>query len=102
MYLVVGFSLHPVARGQSPEEQFPDFIIAEDKDREGNGREPPPELEWVHSKTLVHARSVGEEGSQGSFKKKAKVEDHVGHSLLEDRQLPGLTNDQVSPLYNDN
>ena len=63
MYLVVGFPFHPVARGQSSEKEFSDFVIGEDKDRERNSREPPPELQGVHPETLVHTRSVGKEGS---------------------------------------
>ena len=102
MYLVVGFSLHPIVRRKGPEEKLPEFIIGEDQGREGKGRKPPPELERVHPKTLVHARSVGEEASQSSLKEESKVEDPIGHALLEDRQFPGLANDQVSPLDNDN
>ena len=102
MYLVVGFSLHPIVRRKGPEEKLPEFIIGENQGREGKGRKPPPELERVHPKTLVHARSVGQESGQSSLEKETKVEDPVGHALLEDRELASLTNDEISPLDNDN
>merc|ERR1719348_2307970 len=69
---------------------------------ERHGREPPVDLEWVHPQTLVHTRGVGQEGCQGSFKAKTKVHEMILHALLEDRVLPGLANDEISPLDNHN
>ena len=63
--------------------------------------EPPVELQRVHSQSLVHARGVGQESGQKGFEDKTKVHETVLHSLLEHRVLPGLTNDEISPLYND-
>ena len=102
VYLVVGFSFHPVSSRKTTEQCFPDLIIDKDESREWKGWQPPPELERVHSETLVHSRSVGKEGSQSSLKENTKIQDPVIHALLEDRELASFANDQVSPLDNDN
>ena len=56
-------------------------------------------LQRIHPETLVHARTVGEEGSQESFEAQSKVQHAVLHALLEHRVLPGLADDQVRPLH---
>lgn len=88
-------------------------------------------LERVHSEGNVHARAVGEEGSQGGLLEQSEDQDlvpetHMGrvkiqenqkkmaknswsvaltphslHALLEDRVPPGLTDDQIGPLDDD-
>ena len=52
--LVVGLPFDPIACWQATEEIFSCLIIAENKDWEGQGRNPPPEFQWVHTETLVH------------------------------------------------
>ena len=101
-FLVVGFTFNPVARGQTSEQKLPAFIIDKDDEGEWQGRQPPVDLQGVHPKTLVHARSVGQESGQSSLEEETKVEDPVGHALLEDRELASLTNDEISPLDDDN
>ena len=98
--LVVGFPLHPVARGQTTEQQLSDLIVAENKERERNGRQPPVDLEGIHPQTLVHARSIGQEDCQEGLKQESKVHDPVLHALLEYREFASLANNQISPLYN--
>jgi len=100
--LVVSLPFDPVAPGQCPEQELPGLIIAEDEHREGDGREPPSELQWVHPKTFVHAWSIAQEGSQAGLKDKTKVQEPVLHALLEYRVHSGLANDEISPLDNDN
>merc|ERR1719188_213732 len=65
------------------------------------GRQPPVEVQGVHSQSLVHARAVGQEGGKAGLEDETKLEDGVLHSLLEDGVLPCLTDNQVSPLDND-
>ena len=59
-------------------------------------------VEWVHAETLVHSGGIGQEASQGSLKDNAKVHHPVAHALLEDRKTSGLTDDQISPLDDNN
>lgn len=58
-------------------------------------------LQWVHAQTLVHARRVGQDGSQYRFEHETKVEGPVSHALVENRVTASLTDDQIGPLYDD-
>ena len=99
-----------------PKKEFSSLVVSEDQQGEGKGRQPPVELRMlrmmlivcfykvcylqrIHPETLVHARTVGEEGGQESFEAKSKVQHAVLHALLEHRVLPGLADDQVRPLH---
>ena len=86
----------------SPEDILACLIVAEDEKGEGKRREPPVELERVHPETLVHARSVAEEGGKECLENQAEVEHGILHTLLEDRILSRLTDDEISPLNNHN
>jgi len=99
--LIVGFPFNPSAR-ITPEEVLPALVIDEDGEREGKGRQPPVEVERVHPQPLVHARGVGQEGGQHGLEDQTKVHEPVLHTLLEHGVLPGLTDDEISPLDNDN
>ena len=81
--LIICLLFNPSARivAQDP---FPDLIKDENENGEGNSWEPPVDLKRVHLEALVHAWSVGEEGSKASLKDETKVEDPVGHALSED------------------
>ena len=85
-----------------PDDVFSDFIKHEDEDGEGKGWKPPVDLEWVHLQHLVHTRSVGQEGSKTSLKDQSKVEDVIPHTLVEDRVLPCLADNEIRPLNNNN
>ena len=80
------------------EQELPGLVIAEDEDGEWDGRDPPVEVQRVHPQTLVHARSVGQEGGQTGLEKETEVEEMILHSLLEDGVLSGLTDDEIGPL----
>jgi len=99
--LVVGLLLHPASRA-SPEDPLPAFIKDEYEDGEGDAGDPPVDLQWVHLEALVHAWSVGQEGSQACLTDQAKVHGLVGHALLKHRVFAGLADDQVSPLNHHN
>ena len=100
--LVVGLPLDP-GSGTVPSQQILSaLIVDEDKKREGHGWDPPVDVERVHPQSLVHARGVGEEGSEDGLEAETKVHEVILHTLLEDGVLPCLTDDQVSPLDNDN
>ena len=58
---IVGLSLHPMARMETSKQELPHLVVAEDEDREGQGDEPPPEVERVHPQSLVHPGAVAEE-----------------------------------------
>lgn len=58
-------------------------------------------LDWVHTKTVVHAGSVGEEACNGRLEEETERENVVAHPLLEQRITSGFANDQISPLDND-
>ena len=62
MRSVVSLALYPAA-GVAPQQELSRLVVAEDQDGEGDGGQPPVELERVHPQTLVHARGVGKEGS---------------------------------------
>ena len=85
-----------------PDDQLPNFIKNEDQDREGNGWEPPVDLQRIHLQPFVHARSVGQESSKTSFKDQTKGQDVISHSLLEKRIFPGLADKEIRPLDHHN
>ena len=101
MRSVVSLALDP-ASGVAPQQELSRLVVAEDQDGEGDGRQPPVDLQGVHPQALVHARGVGEEGSQAGLEDEAEVHEMVLHSLLEDRVFPCLADDEVSPLHNHN
>ena len=72
-FLVVGLSLDPSARVVA-EDPLAALVEHEDEDGEGYGHEPPVDLQRVHLQSLVHARSVREEGSQAGLKDQSEVE----------------------------
>ena len=76
------YLLNPPSR-VTPEKEFSRLIIAEDEDREGNGRQPPVELQRVHPQALVHARGVGEDAGKHSLEDQTKVHEVILHALLE-------------------
>ena len=98
--LIISFLLDP-SSGVTSQKELSALIVNEDDEGEGESWEPPVELQRVHSQSLVHARGVGQESGQKGFEDKTKVHEPVLHSLLEHRVLPGLTDDEISPLYND-
>ena len=57
MESIVSLGLDPAA-GVPPEKELPGLVVAEDEDGEGDGRQPPVDLEGVHPETLVHAGGV--------------------------------------------
>ena len=65
------------------EEELAGFIIAKDECREGQGWQPPVEFEGVHAQALVHSRGIGQKGGQAGFKDQAKVQEPIGHALLD-------------------
>ena len=98
---IVSLALDPSARVAS-EQELSGLIVAEDEDGEGDGREPPVDLERVHPQTLVHPRGVREDGCKAGLEAKPKVHEVVLHALLEHRVLPCLTDDEIGPLHDDN
>ena len=100
--LIIGFSFHPRSWTKTSEEKLPALVINKDGQREGNGRQPPQELERLHPQSHVHARRVDQEGGEGSLEQQGKVHEVVCHSLLEDGVSSGLANEEICPLsYND-
>jgi len=85
--LVVGLPLDPgaVAHGLPlvPEDVLPGLVVAEDENGEGDGGQPPAEVQRVHPQADVQAGAVAEEGSQGSLEAEAEVQEVVLHALLE-------------------
>ena len=100
--LVVCLPLNPGSGGQGTQGQFTTLVIDKDEQGEGEGGQPPRELERVHPQTLVHAGCVRQERRQAGLKEQAKVHEVVLHALLEDGQTSGLADDQISPLHDDN
>merc|ERR1711868_155800 len=84
------------------EQELPGLVVAEDQDGEGHGRQPPVDLQGVHPQALVHAGRVGEDGGEEGLEAETEVHEVVLHALLEHGVLPGLANDQVGPLHDDN
>lgn len=59
-------------------------------------------LQWIHAETLVHSGCVWEDGGQDGFEYETEVQSPVSHSLVEDGITASLTNDDISPLHDDN
>ena len=93
------YLLNP-SSGVAPEKELPGLIVAEDEDREGDSGQPPVEFEWVHPQALVHARGVGEDAGKHSLEDQPEVHEVILHALLEHRELPGLADDEIGPLDN--
>ena len=93
--------LNPSSRIASQQE-LPRLVVAEDQDGEGDGGQPPVELERVHPEPLVHARGVAEDAGKHGLEDQTEVHEMILHALLEHRQLPCLANDEISPLDDDN
>ena len=70
--------LNPSSRVASQQE-LPRLVVAEDQDGEGDGRQPPVELERVHPEPLVHAGSVTEETGNGGLEDQPKIHEMVLH-----------------------
>ena len=95
---VVGLSLHPVARRKFPHDELPDLIVGQDEEGEGEGRQPPEELDALQLQDYPDARAVAEEGSQGGLEEERGVELAVPHSLLEQGVAPRLDQEEVTTL----
>lgn len=68
--------------------------------RSGSNRAPDQLLpERVHPQTLVHARSVGQEGGECGLEHDTEVERPVVHALLDDGVSARLADDQIGPLH---
>lgn len=50
-------------------------------------------LKRIHTKTLVHARGVGEEACDGSLEEQTEGENMIAHSLLEEGIASSFAND---------
>lgn len=59
-------------------------------------------LQWIHAETLVHSGCVWEDGGQDGFEYETEVQSPVSHSLVEDGITASLTDDDISPLHDDN
>ena len=59
MRSVVSLTLDPAA-WVAPQQELSRLVVAEDQDGEGDGRQPPVDLQGVHPQPLVHARGVAE------------------------------------------
>ena len=82
LLLVVGLPLHK-SSGVPAQDELPRLVVDEDDEGEGEGGQPPVEVQRVHPQPLVHAGAVGEEGGQAGLEDQAKVEEPVLHALLE-------------------
>ena len=98
-FLVVGLPLDPGAGSVATEESLPALVIDEDEKREGQGRKPPVDVQRVHPETLVHAGSVGQNGGKNCLEDETEVHEVILHTLLEHGVLPGLTDDEIGPLH---
>ena len=78
MRSVVSLALDP-ASGVAPQQELSRLVVAEDQDGEGDGRQPPVELERVHPEPLVHAGSVTEETGNGGLEDQPKIHEMVLH-----------------------
>merc|ERR1712037_108985 len=97
LLLVVSFLLNPATR-VSTQQVLSRLVVAPDEDGEGDGGQPPVDLQGVHPQALVHARGVGEDAGKGRLEEESKVHEVVLHALLEHRELPGLADDEIGPL----
>ena len=97
--LIVSLAFNP-STGVASEQELSGFVVTEDEDWEGDGRQPPVDLQRVHPQALVHPWCVGEDGGKKGLEDEAKIHEVVLHALLEHGVLPGLADDQVRPLDN--
>ena len=101
LLLVVSLPLHK-SSGVPAQDELPRLVVDEDEEGEGEGGNPPVDLERVHPQPLVHSGGVGQHRRQHRLEEQAKVEHPVLHALLEDRVLAGLADDEVGPLDHHN
>ena len=78
--LVVGLLFHPSSWTYT-QDVLPDLVKYKDEDGEGNGDEPPVDLERVHLQSLVHTGGVGQERRQQGLEHQPEVHDPVLHTL---------------------
>merc|ERR1711899_687254 len=97
---IVSLVLDPPSR-VAAEQELPGLVVAEDQKGEWQGGQPPVDLQGVHPQALVHAGRVGQDGGEEGLEDQAEVHEVVLHALLEDGVLPGLADDQVGPLHDD-
>ena len=102
MHLVISLLCNPGLKSSATEDALSGFIIDEDEQGEWHSWNPPVDFERVHTKTFVHSWSVAKDDSQKSLEAETKVHEPILHSLLEYGVHSCLTNDEISPLYNDN
>ena len=62
--LVVSLPLDPVSGRQRTKDELAGLVVDQDEGGEGQGRQPPLELQRVHPETFVHAGRVREDGSE--------------------------------------
>ena len=60
--------------------------------------EPPRPTDGPHAECDIQAWAVAEEAGEDSFEQEAEIQRLVRHSLLENRILTRLGNDQIGPL----
>merc|ERR1719150_2706682 len=97
---IVSLVLDPPSR-VAAEQELPGLVVAEDQKGKWQGGQPPVDLQGVHPQALVHAGRVGQDGGEEGLEDEAEVHEVVLHALLEDGVLPGLADDQVGPLHDD-
>lgn len=101
IYLIIGFLLHPASRVSS-HEGAPRLVVNPNGQTEWESWEPPRPTDGPHAECDIQAWAVAEEAGEDSFEQEAEIQRLVRHSLLENRILTRLGNDQIGPLYNDN
>jgi len=99
-HLIIGFLFNPTS-WISSDEEFSDLVIKPDDEGEWKRHKPPLPLEWIHTKSTVHAGTIGQERGEEGFLKQTHDEHTVLHALLEERKASCLTDEEISPLHDD-
>ena len=93
-----GFPTSPSCPEDVSLDGLPHLVVDQDDEGEGEGREPPEEVDVLQLQHGVDARSVAKEDGQESLEDESEVELPVPHPLLEQGVPPGLADQQVGPL----
>lgn len=99
--LVVSFPLQPAAWTPA-QDVATRLVVDEYGSAERHRRDPPSPAEWIHAKASVQPGAVGHEGGQRRLKEQPKDHLMIHHALVNNGVAASFTDDQVSPLNDDN
>ena len=78
------------------------FVIGEDHHRPAKTGEPVERVDGAGGEDSVEEWHVAQQQGEDSLGQETKVHEAVAHTLLQDRKLTGLGDEQIGPLHDNN